>query len=79
MVGGVEDRSVTTSRNPIQTDGGKGCYPRFRREHRQAVTLGVNTGSVHVGSVGSRVVGSVQADGRGFGEIGGDRSKAALR
>ena len=79
MVSGVEYISVTTSRNPIQTDGGKGCYPRVRREHRQAVTLGVSTGSEHVGSVGSRVVGSVHAVARGFGKIGGDRSKATLR
>ena len=36
------------------------------------------TGPEHSGSVGSRVVRSVQAVGRGMGGIGGDRSKAAL-
>ena len=30
--GGVEDRSVTLSRKPTQSDGGDGCYPRVHRK-----------------------------------------------
>ena len=44
--GGVEDRSVTLSRQPILPDGGSGsCCPRVRREHRQTVTSVEQTGS----------------------------------
>ena len=80
MVGGVGDRSVTISRKTTQPDGGNGCYPRVRREHRQAVTFGVKDGtpSTVARAAGSCVVRSVQVVGRGTGGIGGDRSKVSL-
>ena len=45
MVGGVGDRSVTSSKKPIQPDGGNGCYPRVCREPLQAVSSGVKDGN----------------------------------